>query len=122
VAASAEEMSANVASVATGMEEASCQPGTVANATEEMTATIGEIAENSEKARGITQDATQQADRITAMMKQLGGAAQDIGKVTETITISPRKQSPGAPMPPSRPPGPGPRAKLRGGRPRNSKN
>lgn len=86
VAASAEEMSANVASVATGMEEASANLGTVASATEEMTATIGEIASNSEKARSITQAATQQADRITGMMKQLGGAAQDIGKVTETIT------------------------------------
>src|ERR1017187_5300530 len=51
-----------------------------------MTATIGEIASNSEKARRITEDATRQAARISEQMNQLGTAAQQIGKVTETIT------------------------------------
>jgi methyl-accepting chemotaxis protein len=51
-----------------------------------MTSTIGEIAGNSEKARRITEEATLQAARIGEQMNQLGAAAQQIGKVTETIT------------------------------------
>jgi len=47
---------------------------------------IGEIAQNSEKARRITAEATRQAARITEQIDQLGVAAREIGKVTETIT------------------------------------
>jgi methyl-accepting chemotaxis protein len=68
------------------MEQTSTNLGSVASATEQMTATIGEIAGNSEKARRITEDATKQAARISEQMNQLGAAAQQIGKVTETIT------------------------------------
>jgi methyl-accepting chemotaxis protein len=50
-----------------------------------MTATIGEIANNSEKARRVTEDATRQAARINQQMDQLGAAAREIGKVTDTI-------------------------------------
>jgi methyl-accepting chemotaxis protein len=86
VAAAAEEMTANVTSVAAGMEQTTTNLTSVATATEEMTATIGEIANNSEKARRITEEATRQAGRITEQMNQLGAAALEIGKVTETIT------------------------------------
>jgi methyl-accepting chemotaxis protein len=86
VAAAAEEMSSNTVSVAAGMEQASTNLRSVATATEEMTATIGEIANNSEKARRITGQAVAQADRISAAVRNLGMAAQEIGKVTETIT------------------------------------
>jgi methyl-accepting chemotaxis protein len=86
VAAAAEQMTSNVVSVAAGMEQTSTNLGSVASATEQMTATIGEIAGNSEKARRITEDATRQAARISEQMNQLGAAAQQIGKVTETIT------------------------------------
>jgi methyl-accepting chemotaxis protein len=86
VAAAAEQMTANVVSVAAGMEQTSTNLANVASATEQMTATIGEIAGNSEKARRITEQATQQAARISEQMNQLGRAAQEIGKVTETIT------------------------------------
>jgi methyl-accepting chemotaxis protein len=86
VAAAAEQMTANVMSVASGMEQTSTNLGTVATATEQMTSTIGEIAGNSEKARRITEEATHQAARIGEQMNQLGAAAQEIGKVTETIT------------------------------------
>jgi chromosome segregation ATPase len=75
-----------VASVAAGMEQTSANLSSVAVATEEMTATIGDIATNSEKARHITEQATRQATRISEQMNQLGAAAQEIGKVTETIT------------------------------------
>ena len=86
VAAAAEQMTANVVSVAASMEQTSTNLGSVASATEQMTSTIGEIAGNSEKARRITEDATRQAARISEQMNQLGAAAQQIGKVTETIT------------------------------------
>ena len=86
VATAAEEMSANTVSVAAGMEQATTNLRSVATATEEMTATIGEIAGNSEKARRITGQAVAQADQVSAAVRNLGQAAQDIGKVTETIT------------------------------------
>ncbi|MBF0205764.1 MAG: methyl-accepting chemotaxis protein [Oligoflexia bacterium] len=85
VAAAAEEMSSNSISVVGNMENASTRLTSISTATEEMTSTIGEIANNSEKARQITSEAVDQAKGISTVMKQLGQAAQDIGKVTETI-------------------------------------
>jgi methyl-accepting chemotaxis protein len=86
VASAAEEMSANTLSVAAGMEQATTNLRSVATATEEMTSTISEIAGNSEKARRITEQAVAQADLISSAVRALGQSAQDIGKVTETIT------------------------------------
>jgi methyl-accepting chemotaxis protein len=86
VAAAAEESSANTTSVAAAMGQATTNLTSVASATEEMSATVGEIASNAEKARSISGQATTQAEAISAMMRDLGRAAQDIGKVTETIT------------------------------------
>jgi len=86
VAAAAEESSANTSSVAAAMEQASANLLSVAGATEEMSATIGEIAANSEKARVISNEAGLQATSVSALMRQLGQAAHEIGKVTETIT------------------------------------
>jgi len=85
-AAAAEESSANTVSVAASMEQASSNLATVASATEEMSATIGEIASNSDKARSISSEAGMQAASVSSLMTQLGKAANDIGKVTETIT------------------------------------
>jgi len=86
VAAAAEQMTANITSVAAGMEQATTNLSNVSSSTEQMTATIGEIATNSEKARRITEEAARQAARISEQMNLLGAAAQEIGKVTETIT------------------------------------
>jgi len=86
VAAAAEEASANTKSVAASMKEAATNLESVASATEEMSATVGEIASNSEKGRAISEQATAQAQAITSLMQQLGQAATEIGKVTETIT------------------------------------
>ena len=79
-------MSTNVVSVASGMEQTTTSLASLSTATEEMTSTIGEIAGNSEKARRITAEATVEAAHITERIAQLGEAARDIGKVTETIT------------------------------------
>ena len=86
VAAATEEMSANMNTVAAAMEEAATNVGMVASAAGEMTATINAIAQNTEKARGITGDAVSQADNASRQVAQLGKAAQEIGKVIETIT------------------------------------
>jgi methyl-accepting chemotaxis protein len=86
VSAAAEQMSSNITSVAAGMEQTTTNLSHVSSATEQMTSTIGEIAQNSEKARRITDEATRQAARITEQINQLGVAAREIGKVTETIT------------------------------------
>jgi methyl-accepting chemotaxis protein len=85
VAVAAEELSANSISVASGVEQANTSLSSVATATEEMTATISEIAGNSEKARMTTDEAARQADSVSQMMGTLGNAAQEIGKVSETI-------------------------------------
>jgi len=86
VAATAEQMTTNMVSVAAGMEQTTTNLTSVATATQQMTSTIAEIAKNSEKARHITEDARRQAARINEEMNHLGGAAREIGKVTETIT------------------------------------
>jgi methyl-accepting chemotaxis protein len=86
VAAAAEESSANTASVATAMDHAAQSLTSVAGATEEMSATIGEVAQNVARARSISEGATTQAQTVTETMRDLGAAAQEIGKVTETIT------------------------------------
>ncbi len=86
VASSADEMSGNINSVAAAMEQASTNMNLVASAAEEMTATINEIAQNSEKSRTITGAAVTQSDDASKKIDELGHAAQEIGKVTETIT------------------------------------
>ena len=85
VAAAAEEMSVNSHSVAAGMEHATLSLGDITDLTSQMTGTIAEIAGNSERARSITSEANRQAEGMTIHMKDLGRAAQDIGKVTEAI-------------------------------------
>ena len=86
VAAAAERSSATALTVATAMEMASTNLASVAAATEEMSATVGEIAANAEKARDISSQADSQTQTISGVMRDLGTAANAIGKVTETIT------------------------------------
>ena len=86
VAAAAEQSSANTTAVANSMEHAAQGLTSVAGATEEMSATIGEVAQNAARARNISEQASSQAQAVSLMMRDLGQAAQEIGKVTETIT------------------------------------
>ena len=86
VAAAAEEACATTTAVSGSMEKASANLTSVAGATEEMSSTVAEIASNSEKARVISEKAMAQAQTISTIMSELGRAAQEIGKVTETIT------------------------------------
>lgn len=86
VAAAAEEMSANQNTVAAAMEQAATNVNMVAAATEEMSATISEIAQNSSKAKDITFKAVSQSAEASNRVDELGKAAHEINKVTETIT------------------------------------
>ncbi len=86
VATASEEMTVNMASVSAAMEETSTNSSMVATAAEEMNATINEIAENSHQARVISENAAQKVNLSTEQMGELGKAAQEIGKVIETIT------------------------------------
>lgn len=85
VATAAEEMSANMHSVAAAMEEASTSIHTVATASDEMRATISEIAQNSQKAQQITGRAVERSRHSMQRVGELGQAASEIGKVTESI-------------------------------------
>jgi methyl-accepting chemotaxis protein len=86
VASAAEEMSTNMASVAAAVEETATNVGVVAASAEQMSASVNEIARNSEKARIITGDAVNEAKGASDKVDELGRAAHEIGKVTETIT------------------------------------
>ncbi|MCK5342833.1 MAG: methyl-accepting chemotaxis protein, partial [Candidatus Heimdallarchaeota archaeon] len=86
VAAAAEELNANSTSVAAGMEQSSTNLNGVASAAEEMSATITQIVQNTEKAMSITEEAVRQSKEVSILMNTLGESANDIGKVTETIT------------------------------------
>ncbi|MDA3938062.1 MAG: methyl-accepting chemotaxis protein [Spirochaetia bacterium] len=86
VAAAAEELNANSSSVSDGMNQSSDNLNGVASASEEMSATISQIVQNTEKAMNITSEAVKQSKEVSVLMKDLGDSANDIGKVTETIT------------------------------------
>jgi len=86
VAAAAEEMSANMTSVAAAVEETATNVTIMASAVQEMTDTIGKITQDTENARNITGNAVSQSQRASERVNELGKAATQIGKVTETIT------------------------------------
>lgn len=86
VASATEQMTSNMNSVSAAMEESAGNIGLVATATEEMSATVGEIAQNAGRAKDISEEAVEQSQKTTQKINDLGGAADKIGKVTETIT------------------------------------
>jgi methyl-accepting chemotaxis protein len=85
VAAAAEEMSTNMGTVAAAMEQATTNVTTMAAGVEEMSATIGEIAHHAEIAKQVTDQAVEQGKSASRRIAELGVAAEEIGKVTETI-------------------------------------
>ena len=86
VAVASEEMSSNMNSVSAATEEAAANVNVMTTATEEISTTVGEIQQSTLNAKGITGDAVTKAADIVKTVDALGSAAQDIGKVTETIT------------------------------------
>ena len=85
VAAAAEEMGSSMNSVAASSEQASTNVQMVAAASEQMSATINEVAGNTERGRSSTLRAVEQAGAVSSRVAELGKAATDVGKVTETI-------------------------------------
>lgn len=85
VAAASEEMSSNMSSVAAASEQAAANVKVMGNATEEIGSTVGQIRKSTDNAKRITGHAVEQASDISSKVDMLGSAAQDIGKVTETI-------------------------------------
>ncbi|PIE61018.1 MAG: chemotaxis protein, partial [Desulfobacterales bacterium] len=86
VAAAAEEMDANMNSVAAACEQTSVNVNEVASAIEKMNTMVSEIAGNTGEAREVTEDAVEKTNCASQRMAALGSAAQEISKVTETIT------------------------------------
>jgi methyl-accepting chemotaxis protein len=86
VATASEEMSSNMSSVAAAVEQASSNTNMIASSAEQMAASINEIARNSEKARTVTGGAVTLAQNSSDRVEGLGKAAQEVSKVTETIT------------------------------------
>ena len=86
VAETSGQMSSMLSSMSEAMAQASSNVSMIRSATEQFTATITEIASNAENARQITQDAVQQTGEASAQVSQLGGSAEKIYKVVETIT------------------------------------
>jgi len=85
VALAAEEMGSNMNSVAVASEQASANVQMVAAASEQMIATINDIARDTERGRSSTSRAVEQAGAVSNQVAELGRAATDVGKVTETI-------------------------------------
>ncbi|HYW80596.1 MAG TPA: methyl-accepting chemotaxis protein, partial [Thermoguttaceae bacterium] len=85
VASAAEEMSTNMNNMAASTEEMTANVKTVAAAVEEMTASITEIAKSAEQASTVAGSAAELAQSSNQSISQLGTAADDIGKVIETI-------------------------------------
>ncbi|WP_462269868.1 HAMP domain-containing methyl-accepting chemotaxis protein [Desulfobacter sp.] len=85
VAASSEEMSTNMTSVAAATEQTTANIQTIVAAVEEMSATINEIAGNTAKGSQTTAQAVETATHVSSKVDDLGKAASEISKVTETI-------------------------------------
>lgn len=85
VASAAEEMSVNMDSVAAAMEQASTNVEIVAAGTNDMSASIEKVSQNSNHTREITNKAVEQAQATSARVSELGRAAEEINKVTDTI-------------------------------------
>ncbi len=85
VSAAAEEMSVNMDSVAAAMEQASTNIEVVVTGTTDMSASIEKVAQNSNHTKDITNKAVEQAQQASDRVSELGRAAEEINKVTDTI-------------------------------------
>ena len=85
VAAASEELNTNMASIAASAEQMSMNTKTLASAAEEMTVSIADVARSSEKSAADADLAAKQATEANETMRELGEAAQGIGKVVDAI-------------------------------------
>jgi methyl-accepting chemotaxis protein len=85
VAAAAEQMSTNMGNVAASTEEMSTNIKVVASAVDQLTSSIGEVAKSAERTAGVAGNAAQLVATSNTQIGELGGAADEIGKVIEVI-------------------------------------
>jgi len=85
VASAAEEMATSMNSVAAAAEQTTANLQMIVSAAEEMSATINEISRNTAKGSHTTSEAVEKAGHISRKVQELGMAASEISKVTETI-------------------------------------
>lgn len=85
LSAAAGEMSNFMTSMAASTEQMTVNIKTIASAVEEMTASISEIAKNAEQASAVAGNAAELTRTSNENIGQLGSAADEIGKVIETI-------------------------------------
>jgi len=86
VADATTEMSRNLQTVSVATEQASENVQLMNSRTEGINTTIGNIQKSTSQAKNITEQAVTQSVDVSKKMSDLGSAASDIGKVTETIT------------------------------------
>jgi methyl-accepting chemotaxis protein len=84
-AAASEEASVSSASTAASIEQASTNLRSLVSSTEQMSDTVTEIAGSAAKAKTVSDKARDQANSVSAVMRELGQAAQNVGTVTGTI-------------------------------------
>lgn len=82
---SAGYQSRDMAAIAAVIEESTGNFHTISSSVEELTATVGEIAGTSAKAHANTMETTSRMEKTLTNISSLGQAADQIGKVTETI-------------------------------------
>lgn len=85
VAAAAEEMAVNMNSMATSTSDVSSNVKNVAQSIDEMTTSINEVAQNAEKSATVAGQAAELVSLSNEKIADLGGAADEIGKVIEVI-------------------------------------
>ncbi|MGE3171336.1 MAG: methyl-accepting chemotaxis protein [Planctomycetota bacterium] len=85
VASGAEEMSANMGQVGQASESMASTLRAVAAAVEQMTASIAEVAKSAEGAASVAGEAVTLTSESNNRMSTLGAAADEIGRVIETI-------------------------------------
>jgi len=85
MAASTEEISMNITTVSSTAEEMSVTMDNVARSVEQLQKSISHIASFAQDGAEVASRATTMAQSATSTMNHLGGAALEIGKVTEVI-------------------------------------
>ncbi len=85
MSSTSEEMSANTSSVSSTVEQMSNNMNMVAAAIEEMSVSIKDIARNARDGAKVSEEAISMSQAAFETINELGGTADDIGKVTEVI-------------------------------------
>ncbi|SLM32911.1 putative Methyl-accepting chemotaxis sensory transducer with Cache sensor [Desulfamplus magnetovallimortis] len=86
ITASTSEVDANMKTVASAVEESNANLAMIASAVEQMSGTINEISKTASNTRSISENAVTVSRETSRQIEALGISANEIGKVTETIT------------------------------------